>query len=60
MSQIKMDSEDIAAIRNALEIILKEARRVYGKCLANGGLVIITEVKRIVRLLPVVKFEGVK
>ncbi len=58
MSQIKMDSEDIAEIRNALQII--EGNTWQEK--EYGGNMFLAEihkqVKRIDRLLPKVAFEG--
>ncbi len=65
MSQMKIDSEDIAEIRNALQIIQGNAqilfRRIpYNLHLLNKPLDIINEVKRIDKLLPQVKFEGKK
>ncbi len=55
MSQIKIDSEDIAEIRNALQIILSNAE--FGKVNVRR---IVVEVRRIDKLLPDVKFEGGK
>ena len=63
MSQVKMDSEDIAEIRNALQVIQLQAEALHldlcGNALYKLDL-LINQVKRIDKLLPVVNFEGVK
>ena len=55
MSIIKMDSEDIATIKNALCVIQLNADMGY-----NKEREIQKQVKRINGLLPKVKFEGKK
>ena len=62
MSQIRMDSENIAEIRNALTIIQLNAEQVKRmKYLGHPQLdEIINKVKQIDKLLPDVKFEGGK
>ncbi len=63
MSQIKIDSEDIAEIKNALTVISLSAETVdyHYPAKAEDNLVTIREqVKRIDKLLPKVKFEGGK
>ena len=60
MSQIKIDSEDIATIRDALQIIQGNADFLVGEPYVNEPQRIIEQVKRIDKLLPVVKFEGGK
>ena len=63
MSQIKMDSEDIAEIRNVLEIIEDASRRGDPNDpneIEEQMEIIRKSGKRIDKLLPVVKFEGVK
>ena len=57
MSQIKMDSEDIATIKNALQVIRWKAELMPASTFMQE---IIKQVKRIDKLLPDVKFEGVK
>ncbi len=52
MSQIKMDSEDIAKIRNALTIVQLS--------IVSTEKLTIDAIKRIDRLLPQIKFEGGK
>jgi len=58
MSIIKMDSEDIATIKNALYIIQGNAELLYDKPYVNEPKRIIQQVKRINKLLPKVSFEG--
>ncbi len=64
MSQIKIDSEDIAEIRNALQVIQGNAeflcRRFNYLKEDSSPKNIIKQVIRIDKLLPQVKFEGVK
>ena len=63
MSQVKMDSEDIAEIRNALTIInlVTGTINYHYPIKAESNLATVREqVKRIAKLLPVVKFEGGK
>ena len=61
MSIIKMDSEVIAEIKNALTVIQLNAQagvsRIKVSELMKG---IVEQVKRIDRLLPKIKFEGGK
>lgn len=59
MSQIKMDSEDIAEIKNALCIIQGNAELMRGYTKdEDRPEEIIKQVKRIDKLLPKVAFEG--
>ncbi len=63
MSQIKIDSEDIATIRNALASINLAAETIdyHYPAKAEDNLKIIREqVARIDKLLPVIKFEREK
>jgi len=60
MSQIKMDNEDIATIRNALCIIQGNAEFLIDELYVNEPQRIIEQVKRIDNLLPKVAFEGGK
>jgi len=63
MSQIKMDSEDIAEIKNALTVITLSTETIdyHYPAKAENNLVTIREqVKRIDKLLPKVAFEGGK
>ncbi len=64
MSQIKMDSKNIARIRKALYWIQINAQQVPGLCMSKDRLKmtenVIEQVKRIDKLLPQVKFEGGK
>ncbi len=63
---VKIDSEKVAEVRNALQIIMSEAQLIIYKkdiyhveeCFANRLDIIIKQVKRIDKLLPPVKFEG--
>ena len=57
MSIIKMDSEDIAEIKNALYIIQGNAEFLFNEPYINEPQRIIEQVKRIDRLLPKVSFE---
>ena len=57
MSQIRMDSEDTAEIRDALQAIQWKAESIPASTFMQE---IITQVKRIGGLLPQVKFEGGK
>jgi len=67
MSQIKIDSEDIAEIKNALCIIQGNAELILTSFTKGGRLflrdkleAIIDNIKRIDNLLPKVAFEGGK
>jgi len=63
VSQIKMDSEDIAEIRNALTIINLVTGTIdyhYPLKAENNLATVREQVKRIDKLLPDVKFEGGK
>lgn len=63
MSQIRMDSEDVAEIKNALQVIQGTAelmRTITTEEKRNAMIVIVKQVKRIDKLLPQVKFEGGK
>jgi len=56
MSIVKIDSEDVATIKNALRIIELIADNISEE---NGEEdEIIKQVKRINKLLPKIKFEG--
>ena len=64
MSQIKIDSEDIATIRGALQVIQVNADIVISPKYCKYEVypdvnchAIIEQVKRIDKLLPVIKFE---
>ena len=58
MSQIKIDSEDIAEIKNALQIILLNATLITPQAMRTET--ILEQTRRIDNLLPVVNFEGGK
>ena len=56
---IKLDSEVIAEIRNALQVIQGNAELIIMRgIIDNRPDIIIHQVKRIDKLLPQVKFEG--
>ncbi len=61
MSQVRMDSEDIAEIKNALMIIQLNCQQVPGNWMSkdrvNMTKTVIEQVERIDKLLPVIKFE---
>ncbi len=52
MSQIKVDSEDIAKIKDALTIIKGNAEFLVNEPFVNKPQQIIKQVKRIYKLLP--------
>ena len=61
MSQIKMDSEDIAEIRNALQVIQGYTELIRGYTVGeNRPKKIMEQVERIYELLPDVKSKGGK
>ena len=59
MSRVKMDSKDIAEIKNSLQVIQLNAECLT-KSFWQAPREIIKQVTRIDKLLPVVKFEGGK